>query len=169
MPVPEKDLNLFNKILALLSRRVGDLGLIVLMAMVLLVVYDVASRRLFNRPLSFSFELIEILLVAVVFFALVYTTSLQRHISVDVLTSRFPPKVQTIINRATDFITVVIFGLIGWRSLIQAAHIRDIGNVTGVLRIPVYPFNYVVAFGSIIAALLILVSLINSMIGAAKK
>jgi len=161
--------NLVNKILALFSRRVGDIGLLVLMAMVLLVVVDVVSRRLFNSPLSFSFELIHVLLVATVFFAVVYTTSLQRHISVDVLTSRFPTKARTITDKVTDFISLGVFALIGWRSLVQAARIWAMGKETGILGVPIYPFLYVVAFGSIMAALIILVSLINSMIGAAKK
>lgn len=169
MLLREKDANLLKKGLSLFSSRIGDLGLCVLMAMVLLVAVDVILRRLFNKPLSFSFELLEILLVAVVFFAVVYTTNLQRHISVDVLVSRFPPKIQTITNRVTDFITVVLFGLIGWRSIIQATLVRDIGHVTGVLEIPLYPFLYVIAFCSIMAGLILLVNLINSMIEATKK
>jgi len=161
-------LNSVNKILELVSRRIGDMGLVTLMAMVLLVVVDVVIRRLFNSPLSFSFELIEVFLVVCVFFALTYTTSLQRHISVNVLTSRFP-EAQRIIDIVTDFISMVVFALIGWQSILQAAFIRDIGKVTGILGIPYYPFLYVVAFGSIMAGILLLINIINFVIGAFKK
>jgi len=167
--VRDKYINLVNKFITLLSHRIGDLGLAFLMAMVLLIVVDVVSRRIFNSPLSFSFELIELLLVTTVFLALVYTTSVQRHISVDVLTSRFSAKARTITDRVTDFISLVVFALIGWRSIVQAGRIWEMGKETGILGIPIYPFLYVVAFGSIIASLIILVSLINSMIEAAKK
>jgi len=169
MTLVTKEASSPKKSLSLVYRRIGNLGMIVILAMVLLVMVDVILRRVFNSPLAFSKELIEIMLVVVVFCSLAYTTFQGRHVSVDVLVSRFPPKAQAIINPATDFLSAVMFALIGWRSIDQAMHIWNIGSETGILRIPYYPFLFVVAFGSISACIALLIGLIHLMIGAARK
>lgn len=158
-----------KKILSLVSYRVGDLGTIVIMAMVLMVIVDIILRRFFNSPLAFSFELVGVMLVVIVYCSVPYTTNIDRHVSIEVLTSRFPPRAQTIITTVTDFLSAVVFGLVGWRSIDQAIHIWDIGNVTGILKIPYYPFIFIVALGSILASLTLLVGVIHSMIGEVKK
>ena len=161
--------NFLDDTLAPVRRGAVVIGASVLIAIVLLVIVDVTLRRVFNSPLAFSKELIEIMLVVVVFCSLAYTTFQGRHVSVDVLVSRFPPKARAIINPATDFLSAVMFALIGWRSIDQAMHIWDIGSETGILKIPYYPFLFVVAFGSIFACIALLTGLIHLMIGAARK
>lgn len=169
MALRTNDANFLKKALSLISCRVRDLGAIVLMAMVLLVVVDVSLRRLFNSPLPFSFELIGIMLVIVVYCFVAYSTSTGRHVGVDVLTTRFPPKTKTTIDLVMDFLSAVLFGLIGWQSIVQGIHIWDIGTETGILRIPYYPFLFVVALGSILACLALIIGLAYFIIGALRK
>lgn len=169
MAVLKKSAYSLKKILSLASYRVGDLGTIVIMAMVLMVIVDIILRRFFNSPLAFSFELVGVMLVVVVYCSVPYTTNIDRHVSIEVLTSRFPPRAQTIITTVADFLSAVLFGLVGWRSILQAIHIWDIGNVTGILKIPYYPFIFIVALGSILASLTLLVGVIHSIIGEVKK
>lgn len=143
------------------SARVSDIGQAVLMLMVLLVVADVTSRRVFNNPLPYVYELVGIMLAVVVFFAVAYCGAQRGHLSIDVLVSRFPAKARAIINAITCFFCIGLCGLIGWRSLVYAMHTWDRGHVTAILRIPLYPFVFVVAFGSILLGLVFLVHLLN--------
>ena len=139
------------------------------MAMVLLTVTDITLRRVFNSPLPFSFELTETLLVIVVFCSVAYTTYIGRHISIDVIVSRFPLKTRKSIETVIDFICAALFGLVAWRSILRAIHIWNIEQVTGILEIPIYPFIFIVALGSTLASLILLVKVINSIIGEAGK
>ena len=150
----------FRKGIHLLGERSGDIAAIVVMAMVFLVVVDVSMRRFFNSPLSFSYELTNIMLVLVVLPSVFYVTGTDKHISINIVTSRLPHGVQVIITNATNFISVVLFGLIGWRPCIQGLHIRDIDSVTGMLHIPLYPFHFFVAFCSFLTSVAFLVKMI---------
>lgn len=161
--------NFLDDTLAPVRRGAVVIGASVLIAIVLLVIVDVTLRRVFNSPLAFSFELIKIMLAVVVFCSIVYFTSLQREIRINILVSRFPPKAQTIINVVTCFFCVGLWSVIGWRSYVQAMHVWDTGSQTGILKIPHYPFLFLVATCSIFASLLFLIDLLNLVIGEAKK
>ena len=158
-----------EKTLSLVSYRVSNLGQIVLMAMVLLVVADVVLRRALNSPLSFSFELIEVMLVVAVFFAVAYTGSQRGHASIDLLVSRFPQKARAIIHVFIYLISVGIYSLIAWRTFLHGIHIEDIGQATALLGIPYYPFVFVVAFGTILLVLVLLAQLLYYIIDVVRK
>jgi len=163
------NVDLLGKGISLVSRRARDVGVSVLMAMVLLVVVDVTLRRVFNSPLPFSFELIGIMLVVVVFCFVAYSTATGRHVSIDVLVARFSPKARSGTDLFTDFLSAVLFGLIGWQCIVQGMHIWDAGVETGILNIPHYPFLFIVAFGSIVASLAIFLAIVNYMVRAVRK
>ena len=164
-----KAASFLRKALFLVCGWAGVVGMGAFMLMVLLIVVDVVLRRFFNSPLAFSFELIEIILSVVAFCSIAYTTSVGRHVSIAVLISRFKPNVQKKFVVVTDSLSVFLFGLIGWQTIVQGIHIRDIGQVSGLLGIPYYPFLLVVGFGAILAGLALLARLINFMTGEAKK
>ena len=98
-----------EKALFWVIRQASNLAMIVLMAMVLLVVVDITLRRFFNSPLSWSFEVIEVLLVIVVFFTVAYCCITKGHISVDLLTSRLSKRGQAILEIFSYFLGIVLF------------------------------------------------------------
>ena len=57
-------------------------------------------------------------------------------------------------------IGAALFGLITWQSLVYAADMRQSGEVSVTLTMPIYPFIYGIAAGS---ALLVLVLLLDSL------
>lgn len=161
--------DLLEKTLSQVSYRVCNLGVIVLVGMVLLVVTDITLRRCFNSPFSWSLEVVEVMLSVVVFFAVAYTASQRSHVSIDVLTSRLPPRAQTIIDTVIYFISTGLFSIIAWRTLVYGIHLWKIGLETGVLGIPYYPFVFVVAFGCILLALVLLAQFLYLIIEVASK
>lgn len=164
----KKVFHALERAVGLVCRRIGDLGIAVLMGMMLLTVTDVTLRRVFNRPLSFSFEVTEGLLMVAVFCAIAYTTSTGRHISIDVLVERFPERARRKVETVVDFWSAILFLLVAWQSTLRGFHILDIGQVTGILEVPYYPFFFFVALGSTLAGLAILFRAINSLYGEAK-
>jgi len=132
---------------------------------VLMVVVDVTLRRVFNNPLSFSFEVMGFGLVIMVWSSILYSTARERHISVDVLVARFPEKVRLILRCAFDFVSAVILLLIGWQSIIYAMQQHDMNAISMILDVPLYPFIYIVAFGAILGGLMLFVHFVNSLRG----
>lgn len=161
--------NFLEKVFSWASYRVKDIGVTVLVGMVLLVVTDVVLRRFFNRPFTFTYEVVQVLLCVVVFFAVAYTGTQRAHISVDVLVSRFPAKTQAIIDVAIRLVGIALFSFVGWHSIVYGIHVWDIGQSTAVLGIPLYPFVFVVAFGSFLLALVLLTNFLHSIIEVVSK
>jgi TRAP-type C4-dicarboxylate transport system permease small subunit len=158
---------LFEKALSEVTHRVSNLGQSVLMVMVLLVIVDIVLRRIFNSPLAWSLEVVEVMLVVVVFFSVAYCGTRRGHVSIDVLVSRFPHKARAIIDIFTYFFSIVLFGFMTWGGVVSAMDKWDAHRITGILPIPIYPFAFVVAFGSLLLALVLLAQLfylVNNMV-----
>ena len=114
------------------------------MAMMLMTIADIVMRRVFNQPFSFSYELTENFLAVVVFSSIAYASSTGRHISIDVLKEIFPALSHRTVETIIDIFSAGIFGVVAWRALLQGLHMINLGQVTGILRMPYYPFYFVV-------------------------
>ena len=153
-----------EKVLHRATSIFSKVGQVILMAMVLLTITDVILRRIFNHPLSSSLELSQVMLVIVVFSSVAYCGIKRGHVRIDALTSQFSPKIQTILKSMTGLFGVLLFSAMGWGSIVLALDKLANQSVTGILPIPVYPFVFLVAFGSILLALILLVRFIDSLI-----
>jgi tripartite ATP-independent transporter DctM subunit len=151
-----------ERIVSPLSRIAESAGRVVLAVMVLLITVDVVLRYFFNRPIKGSYELIEFMLVFIVFTGLAYTQTKTGHITIDLLTSRLSLNVQAVINSATHFLCLGTFILLTWRSIVKAEILRAESTTSGLLFIPNFPFMWVVAFGSALLCLFFLIDLIDS-------
>ncbi len=145
---------------------VGDKGLIamavVMMGLVMLTVVDVTMRRAFDAPLGFTYEIMGLGMTVIVWGSILYSTGLERHISVDVIMSRIPGRFKRIMVLIWDFVTIVVLFLLGWQSILYAIKLANTKTETQMLDIPVYPFVIIVAFGAIWAGLMLYCNFINS-------
>lgn len=161
--------NLLKRILFQVGRGAIIAAGLALISLVLLVVVDVTLRRAFNSPLPFSYEIIEFGLVIVIWGSVLYSTSRERHISIDVVTSRLPAKTRQFFRLTFDFVSAVVLFLIGWQSITYAMLLWDVQRVSPMLDIPLYPFVFIVALGAILAGLILLVNFIDSVRGEGKR
>jgi TRAP-type C4-dicarboxylate transport system permease small subunit len=161
-----KGIDALRKPLFQAIRILNSLGMVILVIMVLLLVADIILRRVFNNPLPWSLEVVKIMLVVIVFFAVAYCGTRGGHISIDVLTSRFPPKARAILYPIISFFGVGLFAFIAWGSSTHAMRLWETHRVTGILPIPIYPFVFVVTLGSALLALVLLIEFVDSIINA---
>ena len=160
--------NLLKRSLFQVGHRAIGAMTLVMMLMVLLTVVDVTLRRVFNSPLAWSFELMQLGLVIVVWGAVLYSTGRERHISIDVLVVRFPAKARRFFRVAFDLVSALVLLLIGWQSIIYAMSHGARYRESATLGIPIFPFVLIVAFGAIWAGLMLLVKFIDSVRGEAE-
>lgn len=142
-----------------LSRIINSVGLGILVVMMILTAADVTLRYVFNRPIPGSYELTQLMMAVLVAFTLAYTQLRKGHVNVDLVISRFSPRAQAVIYTITYFLGLGIFSLITWRSILYAGNLWQGGFTTSALLIPIYPFVYVVAFGSAILCLVFIYNL----------
>ncbi|MDP2917208.1 MAG: TRAP transporter small permease subunit, partial [Dehalococcoidia bacterium] len=143
------------------SKGINYFGIVILAAMMLLTAVDVIGRYVFNRPLTGSLELTEFMMVILVAFGLAYTGLQKGHIDVDIVITRLPPKTQAVINAITNTLSLGLFALITWRSVLYGESLRVGKFVSSSLFIPIYPFAYLVALGSLLLCLVFLINLLE--------
>jgi TRAP-type C4-dicarboxylate transport system permease small subunit len=138
-----------------------------------LTVGDVIGRKLagsisFFNPIPGTFELTEYALIVIVFASLGYTQIKGEHISIDVITSRFPKRGQAILDCFMSLASLAMFGLVAWQGIVYGRRLIEGHNVSGVLSISQGPFAFVVAAGSIVYCLAMLVTFVSSLAKAVK-
>ena len=149
---------------------IGSLvGKCLLGGIVLIIVVDIALRYVFNRPLAYSVELVELALALIVFFGIVACTAQRGHININILLARFPKRGQAGINGFFYFLSAGLFGLIAWRCVIYAMQLRDMGQVSMMLKLPYFPFVLVVALCSLLTGLVFLAQSIHFVVEAVRK
>jgi TRAP-type transport system small permease protein len=150
----------FSQILEKISGRLSDIGMIVLLGMTFLIILDIIMRRIFSRPFSWTYEVISVFLVIVVFLTLSFCTAQKAHVSIDALVARLPRNFRKPFNIFTLFWGFAVFGLVTWASVGYGLREVASGYTTGILHIPIYPFIFVLAFGCAVTALILLFHLL---------
>ncbi|MDS9472486.1 TRAP transporter small permease [Sporosarcina pasteurii] len=102
----------------ILDRLLVGVSMTALLAMILIIIYQVFSRQLFQHTPSWAEELSIILFVWTSFLGIAYGFKARLHIGVSFLVDMFPTKLQD----AMDFlakILIIIFGIVlvvyGWK------------------------------------------------------
>lgn len=139
-----------------MSRIADSVGRVVLALMVLLVTLDVVLRYFFNRPIKGSYELIEFMMVLVVFLGLAYTQTKKGHVSITLFTGKLSPGQLAVIRSITYLLCIIIFSLITWRGIVQAEALRVNGTSSDLLFIPTFPFMWIVVIASVLLGLVFL-------------
>jgi len=124
-------------------------------AMMLLTCADVILR-LMRHPIPGTYELVGFLGTVIIAFSLAMTSLTKGHIAVELLVEKLPRRAQSGFEAIASLIGAVLFALISWQSLVYAADMRQSGEVSVTLTMPIYPFIYGIAAGS---ALLVMVLL----------
>jgi tripartite ATP-independent transporter DctM subunit len=143
------------------SRIMNSVGGVVLAAMMFLTAADVLLRYIFNRPITASYEFTQLMLSIVIIFSLAYVTIRREHIRIDFFISKFPAKFQTWVNCITTIIGILALVLISWQSFRYGLMLKEGGDTTAILLIPLWPFAWILAFGIAIFAMAYLSDFIN--------
>jgi len=134
-----------------------------LVAIVLLVSIDVILRATLNLPVLGSYELSQLMMVFVAVFSFSYCQVFRNHISIPVITQRFPKRVQAVLESISWLIGCVLFALVAWQSIIHGITLTKAGQETLALGIPVGPFYFVIVAGMILFSLVLLADFIVSL------
>ena len=126
-----------------------------------LTTVDVLMRRLFDMPIKGSFEISDFLLVVVVFCSVAYVMTVKGHIIVDVFTNKYPQRFSGALSVIALTLSLIMVGLICWGSIRYGLQQTSVGEASPLLGIPAAPFIFVIAFGSALFLLVIIIQFIR--------
>src|SRR5918996_2507502 len=121
------------------TRRLAMLGGWLLLAVALVTASDALLRDFLGRPLPGTFEVTELVLAAVIFFALPYTSLTDGHVSVDFLTGCLGQRTQYAITAVNAVICAGLFGVITVQMMALAAKFLATSRTTITTSILIFP------------------------------
>lgn len=145
-------LKVLSGIISWLTRILSYIGTVVLLCLMLLTTADVFFRYLFNSPILGVYEVTEFMMVSLVFMSLAFTQTEKGHVAVDILVTKFKEKPQLALEIFNYTVSSIILIFIAWKSFEEALGVINTNQVSPSLSIPVYPFYFLVALGSIAMA-----------------
>lgn len=159
-----KETSLLKRLVYSVSRVLNWIGACSLAGLVLLMTMSSLWRYVFRSPIGGSVELIEIMMSFTVFLGLGYAMTQKSHITFDLVVSRLPKDVRAVIHSIMCFLGAGLFGLMSWRTAVQAINVWREGEITGDLPIPLAPFMLVAALGMAVLCSVLLVQFLYSLL-----
>lgn len=121
------------------TRRLALLGGWLLLAVAVVTAGDALLRDFLGRPLPGTFEATELVLAAIIFFGLPYTSLTDGHVSVDFLSGRLGPRTQYALIAVNALICAGLFGVITLQMTALAAEFWATSRTTITMRLPIFP------------------------------
>ncbi|HSW57471.1 MAG TPA: TRAP transporter small permease [Dehalococcoidales bacterium] len=162
-------LDIASNFLALICRWLSLLGMAALTAIMFVITIDVVLRIALNRPIRGSIEIAELLMLPAVFLIIGLVQHLKTNISVDVLFTRFPVKMQAVVEFLITFLSLGICSLMLWQAFVFQRYLVDTHNMSVILKLQTAPFHVALVVGYLLISLVFLVQLIESLLKVVKK
>jgi len=142
-------------------------GGVVLVLMVLLTVIDLVVGKLLNTSLFGRQNISELALVVVVFFAMGYCGRIKGHVSVDLISAVAGPRLLRLTDIIVSAVGAAVFVILAWRAVLAGRHAADNNAVSNLLEIPHWPFYIVIAVGSVLYAVVLILDAFRAATGGA--
>lgn len=134
---------------------------VILNVVMLLLVANVVLRLL-NRPILGLYEVLTACTVVLLGLSLGDSQREKQHVAIDLVTARFPPRVQTGLVALTTALSVIVFTMIAVALLRYAALQVQAATASEILRIPTWPALAALIFGIFLLVSVLAVDLIRS-------
>jgi len=134
--------------------------LVLLAGLMFLTAADVIGR-FFGHAITGAYQISEIMQVGVICLAWPFTTAILGHVRVEFFVLKLPAWIKNKINILNHLIAVLIFALIAWQGIELVKRSWELGELVGIIEIPLFPFQVVISVGASINCLVLLVQLGN--------
>ena len=126
-----------DRVLKSIEKVLFYLSGVVCVLVTLMIVVDVFLRAVFNHPLPASWEISEVCMPFIVFYAFAYTLTMNAHIRVTFITSRVSPKLKFWLHIFGNSLCFVICALLTYFAFLhfwQSFIIRE--EILAAIKIP---------------------------------
>jgi len=132
-----------------------------LMGMVALVLIDICGNKFFKMPLTGGIELVSLLSVMAISFAIAQTQVAHGHIEVDMLVRKLPRTPQKVISVIVQCFSISLFLILMWQSYTYGLALQASGEVSMTVRLPYYPFVWALGLCSLAVVLVLIMQMIK--------
>lgn len=149
-----------------LSIATGWCGNAVVIAMAVYMCLNFLLRKLFNFSFNGGFEVVQFMLLIVIFTSFTITNTYKRHVCLSLLITKLPKVLRYSFNGIICLLEAAIAAVISYGMFSQGQYAMKTAMVSTTLRIPFYPFYYVCGVFAAIFALSLASDIIRSFMAA---
>ena len=149
----------FERVLRLIAYAGG----LVLAALALLVIYEITMRYFFGRPFRGGYEMTELAMSLIVACGLPYTAITRGHVSVDILSHLLDRPAFRWLNFLVHATGAALLALLAWRSFDYALSSYSYGDVSNMMRIPKFPFQFAIAISAGLFAVALVIDALKAL------
>ena len=143
-----------------LGEWIGVAGSII---MVVVTCADVLGAKLFMAPVPGSTEIISLIQVAAIVFAVAATQRHKGHISVEMFVATLRPRARSLAKAFTSGLGAIVFALLIYESVRLGNEYLEAGEVTATVQIPFYPFAYAFSVALFPVAVMLVVDCLTAL------
>ena len=136
----------------------------IIMAIMLLTVTDVVARYVFGSPIVAVYEVVQVMLVGVVYLGLAYVQRVKGHVRVDAVTTWLPEGGQLSLNAFGYAVGALLMALVTWRSGIMAWEAWVTQDYTpGLIKVPTWPGRSLIPLGAGLLCIQLIVDVVDTL------
>lgn len=105
---------------------------------------DVISRLIY-RPLTGTYDLVRISGAVAIACAVPYTTAIKGHVAIEYFFHKLGLRGRLIVDTVMRVLMIVLFGVFAWQSIRYGQTLRNAGQVTLTLQIPVFWIPFLIS------------------------
>jgi len=152
------------------SSVANAIGMVMMTVMMIFVTLDVTLRKLVSMPILGSIEITQFMLAICVSFGLAKCTIDKDHVIVDLFVSRLTTRAKALLGIVTGILAFGSCLLVTWQLFNYIFIIKEVNNVSNVLKIPLWPFVALVTFGFVLFCFVLFVHFLEYIVeGSGKK
>ena len=147
--------------IVMLVTLVGSLALVGLM----LVVGGTVIYRWFGGTFQGSYEVAETFTIVTITMAIFLTTAGRSHVDVRLVTDRFPPPLQRLLQIVLGLLAAAFWCVVFWSTMKDTVAMMAEGEITPVLGINIVPFRWIIVGGAAGVALVLFINVVRTVTG----
>jgi TRAP-type C4-dicarboxylate transport system permease small subunit len=155
-------MKVINSIYGFLARFAGSFSAVIIFGMMALVTTDVLIRYIFNTGILGTYEVVQLAMAALVFFALPYAQYKKELVRVSFILVRLPRILRYVLWALGDVISTAVCYALSVAAFIHAGVLSQSIVRTSVLLIPMYPFYYLASLALLLFAIVLTCDLIKA-------
>ncbi len=154
-------INLFERFVQGLTWRTAQVAQVALFLSMAIIMINVLMRIPW-KPLPGTVEIVEMTGAVLLALGVAYTAIMKGHIMVGVLVEKFSPRIQGLVDIFVSTISLIFTYMLAREILFFAISSMQRGYTTGHLYIPIAPAIFIVAFGFVMLAMVLVLDLIKA-------
>ena len=163
---------IYNKIYGFIKKIctwINMVGIVIIFIIMFMLVADIVMRNFLNSFILGTYEITEMAMIAIIFCGLAYTQVNKGHVRVEMFVGFLPKKAQYVLDTVIMLASTALCGTIAWSAFGRVK--QDIAKnvATSVLKLPYYPFSFLMTVGLTIFTVLLLFETISEILTLFKQ